>query len=968
MGKTKFSPTLRMLNPDGVEEGVPQGRIGERLQQGWRPLGGQTIGLVATSPNDNPTTVNVKSEEIYNYLNYVNEAGGGVSFSPKDYARTSMLDRDRVLREDTEDSGGSLAFANEVIDFATLGALDTDEIYGSGAKTFFETAKEENPGATAATRYGLLGGSLLVPGAGAARGALSGARAPGYLRAAAAASGPIGAARVAGEGAVKGLGALGVKNAKALRAGQVVAEGAAAEAAFAVQHANVTDTQLSAEEILADASVGAALGLGVDSLLSRFGVGGVRKALSETPGSRLANGGRLGMLDEAARATDDVPASSFSPKGGRRGRATQEELDAHESIFRGLRDDVETTDPSYVVDWAAKNHGVSPRKVAAASDEVVKKFYVDADEILNAGRRSSKGLNQFLHAEESLAKRITQRARELGHKMDPRIGGDQAGIAAHASVDDVLSMVNHGIKDPLDGLAGRLAGTADGAKLDRLSSLLKASKGQIGGVLKGGGAHPADIYERVGQLALDIDGLAIGKMQNEGARAVATNARSQVRGFLKDKAVWGELGPIQGELDELMHNLLKKKDAVRGLIGKKSGFLSDKISGHINKAATKDASLEMLEAVPAYVEAAHALVTRAKQLGLKGKDLDAITDASQQVLHDIREGIAIGRSRNLIGSIKKAPKGPLKAVMDMAGGAILHGALGSLGLPPTLAAVLGAASRMVFSRMSSKEASASRFSQVLGVQGRIGARVQGQRSRLFQALSGGKRPTVGGGLAMTYAAFKDRGNPEKVAGEFVEIRDELRGLVEDPMSLYERVSLVTSNVSLLDQDVGEDMALRMVSAAQYLNSVIPQGVVDPLTSEESLPSHIEIDSFIDKYMALQDPLSLLDDLAMGRLTHDTVEAVVTVYPKLYAEMATTVLETMREVKDISYQDKIVINQFLGIPDPTTETSFMLALSAPVAQDEQQGAMAQQFANPSAVSLGKAARQESSFSTLISSRR
>ncbi|HYQ03724.1 MAG TPA: hypothetical protein VER96_33855 [Polyangiaceae bacterium] len=120
--------------------------------------------------------------------------------------------------------------------------------------------------------------------------------------------------------------------------------------------------------------------------------------------------------------------------------------------------------------------------------------------------------------------------------------------------------------------------------------------------------------------------------------------------------------------------------------------------------------------------------------------------------------------------------------------------------------------------------------------------------------------------------------------------------------------------------------------AQYLESQLPAGTAAPTMFQPSRkfsPSDLQIREFAQKWSAVANPLSVIDDLRRGTVTHAQVDALKAVYPELYAEVQLKALEKIRELdqsgKRMPFNDRLQLDLFLdlhGAGEPTLVGAFI----------------------------------------------
>lgn len=124
---------------------------------------------------------------------------------------------------------------------------------------------------------------------------------------------------------------------------------------------------------------------------------------------------------------------------------------------------------------------------------------------------------------------------------------------------------------------------------------------------------------------------------------------------------------------------------------------------------------------------------------------------------------------------------------------------------------------------------------------------------------------------------------------------------------------------------GEEAILR---AKVYMLAKMPRSDVQKyLQGERPAPSKSERNKFLTAADALADPLSILDGVQSGKLTTDAVHAVKMVYPAMFSEMQTRLIEEMTELtskgKKLKYPQRLAASKVIDAPvDPTMDWLFI----------------------------------------------
>lgn len=152
--------------------------------------------------------------------------------------------------------------------------------------------------------------------------------------------------------------------------------------------------------------------------------------------------------------------------------------------------------------------------------------------------------------------------------------------------------------------------------------------------------------------------------------------------------------------------------------------------------------------------------------------------------------------------------------------------------------------------------------------------------------------------------------------------------LSDPEVLQARLNDNLANLQEEFPDIATDLNMTVQRAVAHLLSNLPMGrmltALEAAQGKSPRISEAELEKIFRKIVAIEDPLSVLEDLIDGKVSKDAVDTVREVYPSLYAKMTTKIMEAlaMRE-KPISYDMKIQLTYLLGMPmDYTLRPEFI----------------------------------------------
>lgn len=124
----------------------------------------------------------------------------------------------------------------------------------------------------------------------------------------------------------------------------------------------------------------------------------------------------------------------------------------------------------------------------------------------------------------------------------------------------------------------------------------------------------------------------------------------------------------------------------------------------------------------------------------------------------------------------------------------------------------------------------------------------------------------------------------------------------------------------------------------YLANTMPKnpGMPTNITADTWKPADYEVQRFRKVVQVARQPLSILQDLHNGTLTAQQVDAVKTLYPKLYDNILAQVRnEVASPDMKTTYQQRLKLGQLFQGTEPTMDPAFVAAMQTPAAKPEEQ---------------------------------
>ena len=195
-----------------------------------------------------------------------------------------------------------------------------------------------------------------------------------------------------------------------------------------------------------------------------------------------------------------------------------------------------------------------------------------------------------------------------------------------------------------------------------------------------------------------------------------------------------------------------------------------------------------------------------------------------------------------------------------------------------------------------------------------------------------------------FAILDETMSREERIEQYQALRERFTELSNDPIALTDELEMSLAPLEAMSPEIAHYMRERAVLGVQYMAQSMTPPTIDPLSAAivEVPPSLAEVDAFTRRFRALQDPLSILDDLANGLVTAEAAETVRVVYPSIMADISSSIAEEIMEMgpqaANIPYQMRTNLSLMLGTPTHTTlDGSFVRAMNERFAQTPQQAA-------------------------------
>lgn len=235
------------------------------------------------------------------------------------------------------------------------------------------------------------------------------------------------------------------------------------------------------------------------------------------------------------------------------------------------------------------------------------------------------------------------------------------------------------------------------------------------------------------------------------------------------------------------------------------------------------------------------------------------------------------------------------------------------------------------------------------------------------------------GPAASVTAFHNvrfGGDDTSAEGDDWRLRTEELALIQsNPAEFADRLASRLSHVSELSDTLGTNTATVASRAAAFLHEKAPKNpaaerTLNPLISKWR-PSDSQLSKFSRYVAAVNDPMSVLDDLEAGRVSREGAEALRAVYPRIYQQVQERLIEEAGQLEtQMPYTSRVQLSILFGVPvDSSMDPDFVMAMQTmhageQVQEAQRQQAQSKQVRKKAFEDMGHAGRYETESQRLL----
>jgi hypothetical protein len=140
---------------------------------------------------------------------------------------------------------------------------------------------------------------------------------------------------------------------------------------------------------------------------------------------------------------------------------------------------------------------------------------------------------------------------------------------------------------------------------------------------------------------------------------------------------------------------------------------------------------------------------------------------------------------------------------------------------------------------------------------------------------------------------------------------DLQKLAQNPQELHATLERQTDDWHEHAPNTAQAVQTASARAVSFLASKVPKHESSGPLAPKWAPTKSEVAKFNRYYEAVQRPTSILKAAAAGTLTPEALEAVKTVYPALFQQIQSQLMDKLASKKDVPYRSRLMLSMLLG---------------------------------------------------------
>lgn len=438
-----------------------------------------------------------------------------------------------------------------------------------------------------------------------------------------------------------------------------------------------------------------------------------------------------------------------------------------------------------------------------------------------------------------------------------------------------------------------------------------------------GAENAADVYNSINWLKTKIDEKfpVWGKMippEWKDAVSLLKGVRAEFKQNLENESIWGEAGARQSAFNDAQNRFLT-------VVNKNNAFAK----AFLGKSITRTGQI-LAEVKPSKVKTFLSQINTLRSEA-KAHALDDFFEASKGLIGELENtyknvpnktfnkgALEDLVDKNRIVSRQAQEQASLQKNLGMLSAGGHNAYLGEAGAlfagmhHPALGATIEAINvlrnpGLSIQRLAKIEAAVQKTGQIM--------------SKTAKSIFRGS--TTAGKELSGYIGGAESSGPKKLSAEEHDKRQEkIADFVNDPETASIKLGETTKHLYASAPQITSSLQSTTARASQFLSSKMQVNSAGPL--DKPLPlSGAQMAQFDRYYQTIENPLSVMGTIKDGSISPEQVETLNAVYPQLYQEMKSHVMDAMMDHVQlmgrgmIPYKTKMGLSAFIGQPlDPS----------------------------------------------------
>ncbi len=474
-------------------------------------------------------------------------------------------------------------------------------------------------------------------------------------------------------------------------------------------------------------------------------------------------------------------------------------------------------------------------------------------------------------------------------------------------------------QDVLKEMASTLQGVAeDGSALSNLSpantKIVSSQMGELAKSIEEAGSA-AQVHKALDGFAKDFDKtIKFDKLPTAAQSAdqdLLRGVRNIVRGSLKSEDLWGEAaqhyaqtGQNYSEYTTALKNFQSAfmKRTVSPSGGKRFIVDPGKVQTFFNRF--NDVSQDLKKQ---YLD---EFMNKTQNLAKASESYHGYQAAGDSISGRIIEAAKKNKDLADIASALSAQKGSVdKSVLAGLGGDLIKAtALHAMGIPnPVVGA--GLLAMDAYKSVQNPYALGKNIAVGLDKLHAISEMAQNMSEKIATAARSAVAGTATRGAAISIPAFASAKGYDKRVERIEALAS------ENPTLLMDHLTKHTQGISDYAPNTSQAIQSKMINAVQFLQSKIPRPAAQLPMSGKWEPSEQQKEKFNNYCRLVDDPVSILKEVKSGTVTIDSINTIAATHPEILKEMRMEVMSNLhpKKAEGMSYSSKIALSKFLGEP-------------------------------------------------------